>query len=82
MALSVKSKNPDILIAPGYVDDRALFRQLKDTRFTPKAIGTASPIISNRIFEVLGKDAEGACQHCPVCAHRQVVRSVGAWKNM
>jgi branched-chain amino acid transport system substrate-binding protein len=62
VALSVKSKNPDILIAPGYVGDSVLlFRQLKDARFTPKAIGTASPIISNRIFEMLGKDAEGIC---------------------
>lgn len=67
--LSIKSKNPDILLSSGFVTDGILMmRQMKDLRFSPKVVGGASTLPSQETLDNLKGDAEGlivAAQHIP-----------------
>lgn len=67
--LSIKSKNPDILLSSGFVTDGILMlRQMKDQRFSPKVVAGASTLPSQELLDNLKGDAEGlivAAQHIP-----------------
>ena len=58
--LSIKSKNPDIFITPGYLSDGILIlRQMKDLRFSPKVVAPAGTLVSQDVLDNLKGDAEG-----------------------
>ena len=58
--LSIKSKNPDILLSSGFVTDGILMlRQMKDLRMSPKVVASMSPMASQEVLDNLKGDAEG-----------------------
>ena len=58
--LSIKSKNPDILLSSGFVSDGILMlRQMKDLRFSPKVVAGVSTLSSQEVLDNLKGDANG-----------------------
>jgi branched-chain amino acid transport system substrate-binding protein len=58
--LSIKSKNPDILLTSGFVSDGILIvRQMMDLRFSPKVVAAMSPMASQEVLDNLKGNAEG-----------------------
>ncbi|MBI2317495.1 MAG: amino acid ABC transporter substrate-binding protein [Betaproteobacteria bacterium] len=85
--LSIKSKNPDILLSSGFVTDGILMlRQMKDLRFSPKVVGGASTLPSKEVLENLKGDAEGlivAAQHIPDAPRKDpVFGSLAAYQKL
>lgn len=85
--LSIKAKNPDVLISSGFVSDGILMlRQMKDLRFSPKVVAGVSTLSSQEVLDNLKGDAEGLIvgqQYIPGAAHSDpVFGSLAAYEKL